>query len=93
LKLSSDATVALVARDGEFISARAGGYRRCRNYVEEMQPDAARPGRLIQASAALVPSVSQQAFKHVANIRIAGVISACVTPISKIPVDGAGFRD
>jgi hypothetical protein len=45
----------------------------------------------MQAGTAFAPSVSQQAFKHAASIRIAGVISARVTPISKIPLDGAGF--
>src|SRR5262249_29969016 len=48
-------------------------------------------GRSMQASTAFAPSMSQQAFKHAASIRIAGVISARVTPISKMPLDGAGF--
>jgi len=47
----------------------------------------------IQTSAALAPGVSQQAVKHPAGIRIAGVISARVTPISKIPIGGASFAD
>jgi invasion protein IalB len=38
-----------------------------------------------------VPGVSQQAIKHPAGIRIAGVISARVTQIGKIPIGGAGF--
>jgi hypothetical protein len=47
----------------------------------------------MQAGAALAPGVSQQAFKHAAGIWVAGVVSARVTPISKIPIDGAGFGD
>jgi hypothetical protein len=34
--------------------------------------------------------VQQQAFKHATGIRVAGVIAARVTPISKIPIEGAG---
>src|SRR5262249_5417200 len=45
----------------------------------------------IQASTAFASGISQQAFKHAASIRIVGAISARVTPISKIPIDGAGF--
>ena len=47
----------------------------------------------MQARAALAASVSQQAFKHVTGIRVAGVMPAHVTPMSKIPIDGAGFGD
>ena len=55
---------------------------------------AARRTGSIQSSAALVePGVSQQAFKHVTGIRVAGVMAARVTPISKIPIDGTGFGD
>jgi hypothetical protein len=50
-------------------------------------------GRSIQAGAALAPGVSQQAFKHAAGIRVAGVISARAIPISKIPIGGASFGD
>ena len=50
-------------------------------------------GRSVQAGPALAPGVSQQAFKHVTGIRIAGVMPARVTPMSKIPIDGAGFGD
>jgi len=52
-----------------------------------------KPRRSIQAGAALAPGVSQQAFKHAAGIRVAGVISARVTPISKIPIGGASLGD
>jgi hypothetical protein len=48
-------------------------------------------GRSVQAGAALAPGISQQAIKHPANIEIAGVIPGRVTPISEIPIDGAGF--
>ena len=41
--------------------------------------------RSIQAGAALALSVSQQAFKHAAGFRVACVIPARVTPVSKIP--------
>ena len=52
------------------------------------------PGRpSMQASAALAPGISQQAFKHAAGSRVAGVIPARVTPSTKIPIDGAGFSD
>jgi hypothetical protein len=52
------------------------------------------PGRAsMQAGAALAHRVCQQAFKHAADIRVAGVISARVTPISKIPIDSAGLGD
>ena len=44
-----------------------------------------KPGRSMQAGAPLAPGISQQAFKHAAGIRVVGVISARVTPISKIP--------
>ena len=55
---------------------------------------AARQTGSIQSSAALVePGVSQQAFKHATGIRVAGVMAARVTPISKIPIDGTGFGD
>ena len=48
----------------------------------------------MQSGAALVePGVSQQAFKHVTGIRVPGVVAAHVTPMSKIPIDGAGFGD
>jgi hypothetical protein len=50
-------------------------------------------GRSMQAGAALAPGVIQQPLKHTAGIRVAGVVSARVTPISKIPLDGAGFDD
>ena len=46
-----------------------------------------------KAGTALAPSVSQQAFKHVTGIRVAGVMPVRVTPMSKIPIDGAGFGD
>jgi hypothetical protein len=42
----------------------------------------------MQAGAALAPGVSQQAFKHVTGIRVAGVMPAHVTPSSKIPING-----
>jgi hypothetical protein len=48
--------------------------------------------RSIQAGAALAPGVTQ-AFKHAADIRVADVISALATPMSKIPVGGAGLGD
>ena len=48
---------------------------------------------LMQVGAALAPGVSQQAFKHVTGVRVAGVMPARVTPMSKIPIDGAGFGD
>jgi hypothetical protein len=48
--------------------------------------------RSIQAGAALAPGVTQ-AFKHAADIRVADVISALATPMSKIPVGGASFGD
>jgi hypothetical protein len=55
---------------------------------------AARRTGSIQSSAALVePGVIQQAFKHVTGIRVAGVMAARVTPISKVPIDGTGFGD
>src|SRR5262249_51846548 len=57
-----------------------------------MQPGAA-GRRSMQAGAALEPGVSQQAFEHAAGIRVAGVIPARVTPISKIPLGGASFGD
>jgi hypothetical protein len=47
----------------------------------------------MQAGAALAPGVSQQAFKHAAGFRVAGVISARATPIGEIPIKGAGFGD
>jgi hypothetical protein len=47
----------------------------------------------MQAGAALAPGISQQAFKYEAGIRVAGVISARVTPARKIPIGGAGFGD
>jgi hypothetical protein len=47
----------------------------------------------MQAGAALAPGVSQQTFKHVTGIRVAGVVAAHVTPISEIPFDGAGSGD
>jgi hypothetical protein len=47
----------------------------------------------MQAGAALASGVSQQAFKHAAGIRIAGVIAAGATPIGEIPIEGAGFGD
>ena len=49
--------------------------------------------RSIQAVAPLAPGVSQQAFKHLTGIRVAGLIAARVTPIGKIPLDGASFGD
>ena len=49
--------------------------------------------RSIQAGAALALSVSQQAFKHAAGFRVTCVIPARVTPVSKIPIGGAGFGD
>jgi hypothetical protein len=50
-------------------------------------------GRSMQARAAFGSGVSQQAFKHAAGSRVAGVVPARVTPISKIPMDSAGFAD
>src|SRR5262249_57108832 len=50
-----------------------------------------RSGPQSTAGAALGPGVSQQAFKHAAGIRVAGVIPAREAPISKIPIGGAGF--
>jgi len=47
----------------------------------------------MQASAALSPGVSQQAFKHAAGSRVAGVVPARVTPSIKIPIDSARFGD
>jgi len=47
----------------------------------------------MQAGAALGSGVSQQAFKHAAGRRVAGVIPARVTPSTKIPIDSAGFGD
>jgi hypothetical protein len=47
----------------------------------------------MQAGAALAYGVSEQAFKRVAGIRVAGVIPVRATPISKIPIGGAGFGD
>ena len=40
-------------------------------------------GRSVQAGAALAASVSQQAFKHVTGIRVAGVMSAHVVLLSQ----------
>ena len=48
-------------------------------------------GRSVQAGATLLPGVSQQAFKHATGMRVAGVIAAHVTPMSKILIDGTGF--
>jgi hypothetical protein len=48
-------------------------------------------GISMQARAAFTPGVSEQAFKHATGIRVASVISTHVTPISKIPIDAAGF--
>jgi hypothetical protein len=56
-----------------------------------MQPSAAGPS--MQAGAALAPGISQQAFKHAAGFRIAGVVSAHATPIGEIPIEGAGLGD
>jgi hypothetical protein len=49
--------------------------------------------RSMQAGAAFAHGISQQAFEHAAGIRVTGVISARVTPITKIPIDAAGFGD
>ena len=48
---------------------------------------------LVQVGAALAPGVRKQAFKHVTGIRGAGIMSAHVTPMGKIPIDSTGFGD
>src|SRR5262249_48620936 len=63
------------------------------NAVYLLRHAGAAAGRSIQAGAALAPGVSQQAFKHTSSIRIAGVISAPVTPTTKIPIERASFGD
>jgi hypothetical protein len=52
--------------------------------IFDQEPSAA--GRPVNASRhGPRAGISQQAFKHAAGIRIADVVSARVTPISKIP--------
>ena len=46
--------------------------------------------RSMQARAVLASGVSQQALKHVTGVWVISVIAARVTPISKIPIEGAG---
>src|SRR5262249_25614790 len=62
---------------------------RTSNAMAALAHGAGRPS--MQAGAALGSGVSQQAFKHAAGIRVAGVIPAREAPISKIPIGGAGF--
>jgi hypothetical protein len=50
-------------------------------------------GRSIQADTALAPNISQQAFEHAMDIRVAGVIPARVTPVGKTPIGAASFGD
>ena len=85
-----------VGRDGGARSIRPHPYLSC----WRRGTDIARNPRLvstkcrsIQAGAPLVHGVSQQAFKHVTGIPVAGVIAARVTPIGKIPLGGASFGD
>jgi hypothetical protein len=64
-----------------------------RQFLDGLQPGCSMSAGQIQASAALAPSVSQQAFEHATGIRVAGVIPVRVTPVSKIPIGAAGFGD
>jgi len=76
-----------------YCAASAASYRK-----DELQSVVSRTVRVrqcgsMQAGAALAPGVMQQAFKHAPGCRVAGVVSARVTPINKIPIDGAGLGD
>jgi predicted chitinase len=74
-------------------NARARERRNARRAYRNDQSSAWGAVGSIQAGAGLAPGVSQQAFKHVTGIWVAGVIAAHVTPTSEIPIDGAGFGD